>query len=325
MSSGENGGKRQDGGEDGVEVARALERAAASALVIPAPELGTLVVTGGDRQTWLNGLITCDLAPLQTGDVAYGLCVAQKGRIEADAVVAIEESRMLLAIPRAALSEVRASLERHVIMEDVEIADGAYEVEAVHGPRAGEVLAAARVAGAHGGLLDRTGLGGAVLFLPAQSLAAAREARDAALASVAGMLGDDRAWEALRLERGVPQFGADFDASTYPQEAGLEKRAISFSKGCYLGQEVVFMLEKRGQVRRKLVTLRVESELPPPRGADVLDASGEKVGTVTSAAIVPSAGGRTPIAMAMVKRASAEEGVELSVAGAKAKVTGLAG
>ncbi|MGO8994275.1 MAG: YgfZ/GcvT domain-containing protein [Polyangiaceae bacterium] len=315
-------------GDEGVDIARALERAAAAALVIPAPELATLVITGGDRQTWLNGLITCDLAPLKAGDVAYGLFVAQKGRIEADAIVALEESRMLLALPRAVASEVRASLERHVIMEDVEIADGAFEVEAVHGPRAAEVLAAARVAGAHGGVLDRTGLGGALLFLPAQSLAPAREARDAALASVGGMLGDDQAWEALRLDRRVPQFGADFDATTYPQEAGLEKRAISFSKGCYLGQEVVFMLEKRGQVRRKLVTLRVESDLPPPRGADVLDESGENVGTVTSAAIVPSAGG--PVAMAMVKRATAEKGekeerAELSVVGSKARLIGVAG
>ena len=162
-----------------------------------------------------------------------------------------------------------------------------------------------------------------MLFLPAQSLAQGRGARDAALASIGGMLGDNRAWEALRLDRRVPQFGADFDAATYPQEAGLEKRAVSFSKGCYLGQEVIFMLEKRGHVKRRLVTLRVASDLPPPRGADVFDTDGENVGSITSAAIVPTAGG--PVAMAMVKRAKAEEGVELLVVGAKAKVLGLAG
>ena len=309
--------------EDGVDVAHALERAQNSALVIPAPELATLVVTGADRQAWLNGLMTCDLAPLKDGDAAYGLFVAQKGRIVADAVVAVEATRILMGVARAVVGELRASLERHIIMEDAEIAEGAFEVEMVHGPRAGDVLARTRAAGGLGGSLDRTGLGGAVLFLAAQSLARGRGARDAALASVGGMLGDDRAWEALRLDRRVPQFGADFDAATYPQEAGLEKRAISFSKGCYLGQEVVFMLEKRGHVKRRLVTLRVGSDLPPPRGADVLDADGENVGSITSAAIVPSAGG--PVAMAMVKRARAEEGVELSVVGAKATVLGLAG
>jgi folate-binding protein YgfZ len=161
-----------------------------------------------------------------------------------------------------------------------------------------------------------------VFFVPAQALASVRGARDGALAAVGGMLGDDRAWEALRLDRRVPAFGADFDATTYPQEAGLEKRAVSFSKGCYLGQEVVFMLEKRGHVKRFLVTLRVASDLPPARGASVLDANREEVGTVTSAAIVPSAGG--PVAMAMVKRAKADPGALLEVLGAPATVLGPA-
>jgi folate-binding protein YgfZ len=320
--------------KDGVDVAQALERARQSALVIPAPELATLVVTGGDRQAWLNGLITCDLAPLKAGDAAYGLFVAQKGRIVADAFVLLESTRLFLAVQRGVLGEIRASLEKHVIMEDVEIAEGAYEVERVHGPRSADVLAAVQAAGGSGGMLDQTGLGGALVFVPAQSLAEAKGARDAALAKISGMEGDDHVWEALRLERRVPQFGADFDATTYPQEAGLEKRAVSFTKGCYLGQEVVFMLEKRGQVRRKLVTLRVESALPPPRGAEVFDVGGENVGTVTSAAMVPGGGdggtgtGTGAVAMAMVKRVKAEEGGELVVGGAggsKARVIGLAG
>ncbi len=213
-------------------------------------------------------------------------------------------------------------LEHHLIMEDAAVDEGAFEVEHIHGPRSADVLAAVRGAGAFGGLLDVTGLGGAVAFVPAQSLASVRAARDVALAGIEGIVGDDRAAEALRLDRRVAQFGADFDQTTYPQEAGLEKRAVSFSKGCYLGQEVVFMLEKRGHVKRLLVTLRVASELPPPRGAAVLDAGGEEVGAVTSAAIVPSAGG--PVAMAFVKRARSEAGVELSVAGARATVIGAA-
>jgi folate-binding protein YgfZ len=308
--------------EDGVDVARALERAAGGALVVPAAELATFVATGKDRQSWLNGLITCDLAPLKDGDCAYGLFVEKRGRITADAVVFLGPDRLFLAVPRGIAGELKALLEHHLIMEDVEVEEGAFEVEFVHGPRSGDVLAAARAAGAVGGALDRTGLGGAVLFLPAQSIAAVRTARDAALPGMGGMVGDDRAWEALRLDRRVPQFGADFDATTYPQEAGLEKRAVSFSKGCYLGQEVVFMLEKRGHVKRFLVTLRVASELPPPRGAAVLDANREEVGTVTSAAIVPTAGG--PVAMAMVKRGKAEVGAVLEVLGAVSTVIGPA-
>jgi tRNA-modifying protein YgfZ len=309
-------------GRDLAGVAHALERASMSALVIPAPELAAFVVTGKDRQTWLNGLVTCELATLKAGDAAYGLFVEKKGRIVADVIVFLDEARLLLAVARSVERELRLMLEHHLIMEDVEISEGAFEVELSHGPRSGEILAAVRAAGAFGGILDRTGLGGAVLFFPAQALGPARAARDASIAGVGGAAGDDLAWEALRLDRRVPQFGADFDAATYPQEAGLEKRAVSFSKGCYLGQEVVFMLEKRGHVKRLLVTLRVASDLPPPRGARVTDPSGEEVGAVTSAAIVPSVGS---VAMAMVKRAKAEPGLDLSVAGDRATVIGAAG
>jgi folate-binding protein YgfZ len=303
-------------------VKRALEAAKASALVIPAPELAVLVVIGGDRRSWLNGLLTCDLAVAREGDGAYGLFTTQKGRILADAIIALGKERALVAIPRGTVVELKASLDHYLVMEDVAFAEGAFDVELAHGPRAGEVLAAMRDAGAETALLDRTGLGGGVAFVPAQGLVGVRAARDKALAAVGGLLGDDRAGEALRIERLVPLFGADFDAATYPQEAGLEKRAVSFSKGCYLGQEVVCMLEMRGHVKRRLVGLKVASDLPPPRGAEVLGPNGEAVGTVTSAAIVPSAGG--PVALAMVKRAHAEPGTELRVVGVTATVTGHA-
>jgi folate-binding protein YgfZ len=309
--------------EDGVDLGVALDRAAKAALVIPAPERATLVVSGKDRVTWLNGLVTCDLAKLAPGGATYGLFVQPKGRVLADAVIVADEDRLLVAVPRALAEELRATLDKYLVMEDAEIGEAVFVVEMIHGPRAGDVLAAMRAAGASGGAIDRTGLGGAIAFTPAQSIGPVHSARDAAIAAAGALLGDDAAWEALRLERRVPDFGADFDATTYPQEAGLEKRAVAFDKGCYLGQEVVCMLELRGHVKRKLVALRVESDLPPPRGAEVKDEAGEKVGEVTSAAIVPTAGG--PIALAMVKRAKSDEGTKLAVGGAAARVLGLAG
>jgi folate-binding protein YgfZ len=309
--------------DDGVSVVSALEKAASAALVIPAPERAALVITGEDRRTWLNGLVTCDVVKPKVGEAVYGLFVTPKGRVLTDAMIAIEEDRVLVSVPRAALDELRVVLDKHLVMEDAEVGEAAFEVELVHGPRSGAVLTAARAAGAKGGPLDRTGLGGAVLFVPAQESERVRSARDAALAENGGILGDDAAWEALRIERRVPEMGADFDATTYPQEAGLEKRAVAFDKGCYLGQEVVCMLEMRGHVKRRLVALRVDSPLPPPRGAEVQDASGEAVGQVTSAAIVPTAGG--PVALAMVKRARSDEGTELEIRGVKARVLGAAG
>ena len=107
---------------------------------------------------------------------------------------------------------------------------------------------------------------------------AIRSAIAASVAAAGGVWGDSAGWEALRLERNVPRFGVDFDDKMYPQEAALEKAAVSFDKGCYLGQEVVCMLEMRGHVKRKLVSLIVEGQGLPERGAQVTDAGGAAIG-----------------------------------------------
>jgi folate-binding protein YgfZ len=239
----------------------------------------------------------------------------------ADLVVLVDEAQLVVALPRSVAGELRVTFERHLIMEDAEIAPAAFDVLWAHGPKADAVLRAARNAGARGAVLDRTGLGGAVMFLAPDAAPQAREAIEAAVRDADGVVGDEAGWEALRLSHGVPRFGLDFDASTYPQEAGLEKSAVSFSKGCYLGQEVVCMLELRGHVKRKLVQLAIEGDAPV-RGAEVTDAEGagaNRVGEVTSAGLVP---GRGAIALAMVKRQLAQPGTELRVAGSPARVLG---
>ena len=116
----------------------------------------------------------------------------------------------------------------------------------------------------------------------------------------------------------MPRFGVDFDDKTYPQEASLEKAAVSFDKGCYLGQEVVCMLEMRGHVKRKLVSIVLDGAAPPPSGAAVADEAGAAVGEVTSAALSPTLG--VPVGLAMVKRAQAVAGARVVVGGAHAKV-----
>jgi folate-binding protein YgfZ len=162
-----------------------------------------------------------------------------------------------------------------------------------------------------------TGLGGAIVLAPKDGEATVR----ARLAEVAA-LGDDAGWNALRVERGVPRFGVDFDATMYPQEASLEKRAVSFDKGCYLGQEVVCMLEMRGHVKRKLVPLVLEAGDVPAKGASVTTTAGEAVGEVTSAVRSPTLG--VPVALAMVKFAHAKPNAggdsTLKVGGIAAKI-----
>jgi folate-binding protein YgfZ len=157
-----------------------------------------------------------------------------------------------------------------------------------------------------------------VVLAPKERAAEVREAIEGAVAAAGGVVGDGAGWDALRLERGVPRFGVDFDDKTYPQEASLEKTAVSFEKGCYLGQEVVCMLEMRGHVKRKLVSIVLDGAAPPPAGAPVADENGAAVGEVTSAAMSPTLG--APVGLAMVKRAQAVPGSRVRVGEANAKV-----
>ena len=124
---------------------------------------------------------------------------------------------------------------------------------------------------------------------------------------------DEQEWNALRVERGVPRFGVDFDETTYPQEAALEKRAVSFDKGCYLGQEVVCMLELRGHVKRKLARVALDGASPPAAGSPITDDAGAEIGSLTSVAISPENG--QIVGLAMLKLAKTEPGTSLRVGG----------
>ena len=296
--------------------ARQVAAASQTALAVPQPELATLVVTGGDRITWLNGMLTCDLLKRAPGAAVYGLAVARNGKVITDVVVVDDGGeRALLMVPSTVVEALRTHLDHYLVMEDAVMApatDG-YEAWAVHGPKAAEALEAAKAAGGVGGLLDRTGRGGAVVLAPRDAASRVR----AALATVA-TIGDDSGWEALRLERVVPRFGVDFDDKTYPQEAQLEKQAVSFDKGCYLGQEVVCMLELRGHVKRMLVPVVLDAGEPPARGAEVTDDEGVAIGEVTSAGASPTLG--KPVVLAMVKRAFAQAGSHVLVGGMRGEV-----
>jgi folate-binding protein YgfZ len=296
-----------------------VEGARLGCLAVPRPDLATLVITGKDRITWLNGLLTCDLVNRAPDAAVYGLVVGRNGRVLADATIVLDEesSRAFVATPMEVVEGTRTHFDHYLVMEDAEVtyASNAFHVWALHGPRSQEALVAARSAGAIGGMIDWTGLGGALLLVPTTVEGAVREE----LQSVA-QVGDASGWEALRLERAVPMFGIDFNEKTYPQEAGLEKAAVSFQKGCYLGQEVVCMLEMRGHVKRRLVplVLAAECEQPPPGGTVVMSEEGTPVGEVTSAAGSPTLD--RVVALAMVKRAVAQTGKQVRILGTTAEV-----
>ncbi len=261
------------------------------ALVVPARDRAAIVVRGRDRSSWLNGLVTCDVAKVAPGRASYGLLVEKKGKIEADFFLVASEDALLLAVAREQRDAILARLDHYLVMEDATLEPGEESIWLAHGPRSAELLKAAPFAGA----LNLLGTGGAVLA-------------GAALEGIDAVFGDDAGWDALRIERGLPRLGVEADTTMYPQEASLETLAVSFDKGCYLGQEVVYMVQNRGHVKKKLVPLDVSGDAPLAKGAE-LTAGEEKVGEVKSSVIGPWSG--APRAIAMVKFSHAKPGTEL--------------
>jgi folate-binding protein YgfZ len=287
------------------------------ALLHARPDLGAFPVTGGDRLAWLNGLVTQDVGKLAPGAGAYGLAVGKTGKIMTELWVVAASDRVLVVADRARLPLLREHFDRHLVMEDAEIGDPLDRgVLFAHGARAAGVLAAARARGGEGALVRWTGQGDSALVLaPENGFDPMLEATPLA----------DEGWEALRIAWGVPRFGVDYDEQSLPQEASLETVAVSFSKGCYLGQETVFMLEKRGHARKKLVRLAVEGEAVLPAGAEIAlpDGTGG-IGAVTSAtpAPAPPMGAGGWLALGSVKHKHTAAGTELVVAGRGARVLG---
>lgn len=298
-------------------IRQAAERGAA---IFEAKGMGTISIEGEDRQTWLNGLVTCDVTKVEAGKAQYGLAVVKVGRIITDLWVLDAGERLLVGLPGEKVEPLREHVEAYLMMEDAEHHDASesFAWAFAHGPKAAELFAEA--ASRHGGIsgsVDVTGLGGAALALPPDALGPALDE----LVSQGGefvVKGTDEDWDKLRIQQHLTRFGVDYDEKTYPQEANLEKLAVSFDKGCYLGQEVVCRLEMRGHVSRKIVPLKLEGEGLPARDAEV-KADGRAIGKVTSAAEDGKGG---IVALAMVRYAYSDPGKKVEIDGRSAEVLG---
>lgn len=280
------------------DIPTALRLAEEGVLWECATDLAVIEVRGSDRVKWLNGLVTCDVTKLVPGVVSYGLVVGRTGKLQADVRIVEDDARLLLVVPAAVRDDLLATFERHLIMEDVELAPLPQQTWIGTGP---EALAAASALGALSAFpvasWDRTGKGGALAFQTPSNAAPVTDAGPAAATAV-------------RLRYGIAKWADDFDTTLYPHEASLEKVAVAFDKGCYLGQEVVCMVELRGQVKRKLVLL--QGEAPLARGARILSVDNTDIGEVRSSADTPD-GHR---AIALIKIAFTAPDTELRVSGA---------
>ncbi len=296
------------------DVAREADLLIHGAAVRRRDDLVVVNVRGEDARTWLNGQVSNDTRAIAPGTSVYALVLSAKGRILADVrVVDRAEGGLAMLLPRSTLATVLEHLEHYIIMEDVELAvDDATSVISIDGARADEVST---------GDLERhasreLGVPGALVLVGASEVASRLAAIALAAERVGGGLVSDAAFEVARLRLGAPRFGPDFGEATYPQEAGLEARAVSFQKGCYLGQEVVCMLENRGQLNRRLVRSAREVALAP--GAALAGGGGAPAGSVTSA----TRDGARWLGLGFVKRAMLERAAPVVAHGSPVELLG---
>lgn len=286
---------------------------------------GLLALTGGERLRWLNGQITAEAKALRPGEGLLAAALTVKGRILADLVVYGRADSVWIDLPRHRADAVRESFERHIIADDVAVAELSDQVGhlMIAGPAApsclagtlGEAATALRprqhrdvsLAGAAVTLIasDRLKVPGFDLFCPAEAAGAVWRALAAAGAAPVGMA----ALDSLRLEAGWPWCGVDFGEDNLLLEA-LSPAHVSFTKGCYLGQEVVIRIEHQGHLNKKLCGLALDGTAVPPPGASIR--SGERpVGAVTSAGWSPAL--LHPVALGYVRRELWEPGTALAV------------
>lgn len=294
----------------GVKVDPEKLRAARESLAVGPVEVPfVLRATGKDAKDYLHRVTTQDLKSLAPGASAYAALLEPKGHLVADLHVVVEPDGVLLVMDAGAAAGALPHLRRYVVMSKVAFEDLSPSLRRVPvlGPQAGSRTG--RVPGARLVADGRRGVPATDVLLPASE---AEELRAALVAEGAAALCEEE-MEALRVLGGFARFGADMGPERLPMEAGLTRDAISFSKGCYTGQEVVLRATARGHLQRGLVQLA----LPPGAGPGTpLAASGQEVGRVTSAVDGPD--GR--MGLGYVRRAHWKEGEVLQAAGGEAVV-----
>jgi folate-binding protein YgfZ len=294
---------------------------------------GWIRVTGSDRMRWLNGMVTNSILTLQPGEGCYNFVLNAQGRIQGDLTAWMQEDSILLETSRDQMEKLLAHLNHYIIMDDVELADISDERSGVSltGPKAAD-------------LLDQTGLpvtlmanmhmqttswrGSPLVLLNAYSPLVAHfeiwagSASTAALTAELVAAGAVNVWpdalEQLRMLEGTPRYGIDIrdndTAHDLPQETG-QTRALHFTKGCYLGQEIVERIHSRGAVHRTCSGFVLEGALPA-RGT-YLEAEGKPVAELTSVASISLTDRATPVQLALgiIRREALDRKLSLSYPG----------
>jgi folate-binding protein YgfZ len=302
-----------------------------SAGVLDLSARSRLCLAGTDRVRFLHGQVTNDVKGLRVGGGCYAALITAKGKMQSDINIYCLPEELLLDFDPGLTTTVSERLKNYVIADDVQIIDIAanYGLLSVQGPKAESVIRAlgigddlpakpfefVRKAETDFGELHvmnqpRLGTTGHDLLAAMEQVGALKKKLIRAAKSAGGCECGSAAFEMARIEAGIPRYGADMDETTNPLEARLEARAISFNKGCYIGQEVISRICTYSEVAKALRGLRLADDLKGlPKKGDKLFHDEKEAGFVTSAIVSPRL--RANIALGYVKREVNQPGTEL--------------
>src|SRR5215207_1428657 len=280
---------------------------AADTLLVDRSERGKLALTGAEAKEFLQGQVTNDVEALTEGEGCYAAFLTHKGKMLGDLRILDAGDELLLDCERVALQELFTMIRRFKLGRAVELHKRTLErgLLALVGPDARRIAAVPDLAAAEHS--HRAGeLAGAQVRLIATDLgvdvlcdAADTERVAAALAAAGAVAAAEADAEVRRVETGRPRYGVDLDDTVIPQEAGLNERAVSFEKGCYVGQETVARLYFRGKPNRHLRGLKLSGRAAPGQPLRLGDREVGRLGSVVESPL------HGPIALALVRREAA--------------------
>jgi folate-binding protein YgfZ len=333
---------RNEGGEEIVGHYQSTEaeylNLTRSAAILDFSYRGRLCLLGADREKFLHGQVTNDVLKLKTGEGCYAAVVSGKGKIQADPFIYKLAEELLLDFEPGLTEKITRRFESHIIADDVQVVDVSphYGLLSIQGPSAKNLvqnssifpeLPAAYLAWEstktesgelyvmrNPRLNSSPSSGSATAETDGYDLFVPTELLEAIAKKLSGPWAGLNAFEIARIESAIPRFGVDMTKDNLAPETGIATRAISYAKGCYIGQEVIARIRTYGKVAKALRLIRLPNELEalPPSG-EKLFFEGREVGYITSSTLSPKHGGK--VALAYVRKECNTPGTRLMLSG----------
>ena len=290
-----------------------------------------VAVAGKDRVRWLNGMVSNNVKDLPAGRGNYSFVLNAQGRILGDLYTYNRGEYFLIDTDRWQLETLLTLFKRYIIMDKVELSDKSSELVAIgmQGSRSAEVLRKAGITAADLEAMQLADvnwnqIGIALIRMPGDTAiyelwtpaANVVQIWNALLQAGATPVGTE-ALEKARVMRGVPRYAVDIRDRDLPQETE-QTQALNFTKGCYIGQEIVERIRSRGNVHRKFQKFLLEGDIAAP--GTKLQANGKEVGELTSVEQIPTDEGNIVVALGYIRREALEQSAKITYPGGEAKL-----